>query len=295
MDQREENILVALAQQYAPQLLPMWDQRGTHDERLPRLARGLASYNILVIMADQPYSLQTINQDISGLLNDWVNGYVSLYRRLCQDLFPSYAQVSAHYTDERWPVVIYIRGEATPVIQRLAGFVAPYIVERQFSSVVSDAELIGLMDMILDELEAASLTRDKYKKLRDDAVIILKTMLNSAIQQIPVTEFDRPIFSDSQRIVPIKASAIPPSIPEANVVIQPPGIHLARQADTQQLMPTDVIQMPKDLPESLPPAETKNSRFSLTASLFGSRKNKENDRKPRPPVMPLPDKPDKPK
>ncbi|MEZ4667603.1 MAG: hypothetical protein R3E39_06755 [Anaerolineae bacterium] len=288
MNQREEQILVDLAQRYAPQLLPMWDRSGTLDERLPRLARGLASYNILVIMADQPYSLLTIGQNVGGLIYDWANGYMQFYKCLCGDLFPSFTQITAHPTDDRWPIMIYIRGVATPVIQRMAGFVAPYVVHRQFDTQVSDAELIGLVDMILDELEAGNLSRDAYKRLREEAVTILKQMLNSPVQQLPLTEFDRAIFSDSQRLVPVKLENLPPvtspppppTLPETGR-IQPP-----RQADTQQLMSTEVMPAP---PKLEPPDDWEDSRRLLSPNImFGAKK--EDEKKRRPPVPPLPNK-----
>lgn len=291
MNQREEQVLVDLAQRYAPQLLQMWERSGTLDERLARLARGLASYNILVIMADQPYSLLTINQNVGGLIYEWANGYTQFYKCLCHDLFPSYMQITAHPTDDRWPMMIYIRGAATPVIQRMAGFIAPYIVHRQFSPEVSEAELIGLVDMILDELEATNLTRDAYKRLRGEAVTILKQMLNSPIQQLPLTEFDRSIFTDSQRLVPVRIEPpptiqppTPPSLPESSRSVPPP-----RQADTQQLMSTVVMPAP---PRPEPPGELEDSRRLLSPGImFGTRKDDEKKR--RPPVPPIPDKTDK--
>ena len=58
MDQRTEQILLTLARQYAAPLLQTWERGGDYSERLPRLARGLANYGILVIMGDQSYSLR---------------------------------------------------------------------------------------------------------------------------------------------------------------------------------------------------------------------------------------------
>jgi len=292
MDQRDENILVALTQQYAQPLLPMWDRRGTFDERLPRLARGLASYNILVLMADQPYSLQSIQQNVGSLIQEWANHYVSLYRRICQDLFPSFNQVSVHPTDHRWPVIIYLQGTATPVIQRMAGFVAPYIVERQFSPTISEIELMGLMDLILDELEAGNLAREVYKQLRNDCIEILKQLLATPVHQLALTEFDRAIFTDSQRLVPVRVEP-PPSIPETPPTILPPitAPPPVRQADTEQLMPTDIMPtLPKpDDSKSMPAVKPQgNSQFSFSNTLSSLRREKDSGRKARPPVPPLP-------
>ncbi len=292
MDQRDENVLVALTQQYAQPLLPMWDKRGTFDERLPRLARGLASYNVLVLMADQPYSLQSIQQNAGLLIQEWANHYVELYRRMCRDLFPSFNQVSVHPTDHRWPIIVYLHGTATPVIQRMAGFVAPYIVQRQFSPTVSEAELIGLMDLILDELEAGNLARDVYKQLRNDCVEILRHILATPVHQLAVTDFDRSLFTDSQRLVPVRTDP-PATIPETPPTILPPMMTTpsVRQADTEQLMPTDIMPiLPKlDDSRSMPvvkPAD--NSQFSFSNTLSALRRDKGSGKKARPPVPPLP-------
>ena len=292
MDQRDENVLVALTEQYAQPLLSMWDRRGSFDERLPRLARGLASYNILVLMADQPYSLQNIQQNIGMVIQDWANNYVELYRRLCRDLFPSFSQVSLHATDDRWPIIVYLRGTATPVIQRMAGFVAPYIVQKQFSPTLSEVELMGLMDLILDELEAGNLAREVYKQLRNDSVEILKKMLATPVHQLSVTEFDRSIFSDSQRIVPVRIDP-PMTIPETAPGVLPPMMSTPsiRQSDTEQLMPTDIMPaLPKlDEPTSQPREQAQdNVPFSFTNTLSALRRDKDTGKKPRPPIPPLP-------
>jgi hypothetical protein len=290
MDQRDENVLVTLTERYAPSLLPMWDKRGTFDDRLPRLARGLASYNILVLRADEPYSLQNIHQNMGALIQEWANHYAEFYRRLCQDLFPSFNQVSIHGTDNRWPVIVYLQGTATPVIQRMAGFIAPYIVERQFSPTISEVELVGLMDLVLDELEAGNLAREAYKQLRNDCVEILKQMLETPVQQLAVTEFDREIFSDSRRFVPVQIEP-PSSIPETPPSKLPPHIPPVRQADTEQLMPTDIMPTaPKQLddPTTTSDQPKDNAGFSLANTFAGLRRDKDSGRKPRPPIPPLP-------
>lgn len=268
MDERVEQILLSLVRQHAPNILQNWDQRGGYEQRVPRLARALADANILVLMADQPPSLAVIARDAQTLVQEWVNGYWKFYTRICREIFPSYIQLSAHTTDNQWPLVLYLRGEATPVIQRMAGYISPYIVERQFSPVVSEAELIGLMDIVLDELEAWNIPREAYKRLRGDGAAILQEMLGTAIQQLPLTEFDRTIFTDSRRFIPVK-SAPPATLPEATHHPVP------QQADTTQLNPTEQI---------LP---TANGEAAPRPPLV-RRDNREGERKRRPPVPPIP-------
>ena len=303
MDRRLEQLLLALAQQYAPQLAQSWDRTGDFAQRLPVWVRQLANYNILVIMGDFPYSLQTLAQDVNGYIQTWVNGYGQFYHLLARALFPSYAHLSAHYTDDKWPLVIYMQGAATPVIQRMAGFVAPYIVQRQMDSIVYEAELVGLMDLILDELEAGSIPRDTYKALRSEGIALLKQMLAAHIRQLSLAEFDRAIFSDSQRIIlPIVEE--PPNVPEHDsrpMQTNPTLAELERgfyetphRADTETLTPTQNIAPPPSVPESTP-AQTAakpepGKSFGASIPLFFGRSK--DDKKRRPPVPPIPGKKD---
>ena len=250
MDTRLEQILWTLAQQYASPLTQTWKREGDLALRLPTWARQLADYNVLVIMGDFPYSLQAVGSNINQSIQTWVNGYGQLYQLLSRALFPSYTYLSAHYTDDKWPMVIYMQGAATPVIQRLAGYAVPFIVQRQLDKIVSEAELIGLMDLILDELEAGSLQRDTYKQLRGEGVEILKQLLAAQIRQLPLTEFDRQIFTDSQRIIPLRGD-LPSALPEEDSQATHTDVqslspeHAAynpspRHADTQSMDATEV-------------------------------------------------------
>jgi hypothetical protein len=299
MDRRLEQLLLALAQQYAPQLAQSWDRSGDFAQRLPVWVRQLANYNILVIMGDFPYSLQTLGQDVNAYIQAWVNGYGQFYHLLARALFPSYAHLSAHYTDDKWPLVIYMQGAATPVIQRMAGFVAPYIVQRQLDSIVYEAELVGLMDLILDELEAGSLPRETYKALRSEGIALLKQMLAAHIRQLALADFDRAIFSDSQRLIPIVEE--PPVLPEhdsrpmhvsSNLAELERGLYeTPRRTDTETLTPTQNIAPPPAVPESSPaPAKDTSAKpeksFGASIPIFFGR-NKE-EKKRRPPIPPVP-------
>jgi hypothetical protein len=294
MDRRLEQLLLALAQQYAPSLVQTWDRKGDLATRLPVWVRQLANYNILVIMGDFPYSLQTLGQDVNAHIQGWVNGYGQFYHLLARALFPSYAHLSAHYTDDKWPVVIYMQGAATPVIQRMAGYVMPYIAQRQLDATVYEAELVGLMDLILDELEAGNLPRETYKMLRAEGIALLKQMLEAQIRQLPLAEFDRAIFSDSQRIVPILSE--PPLLPEhdSQLMKSEKGVLTPHRADTETLSPTQNMIAPPTMPEAIPePDKTVPVPNSAAAKPFGTSipmffsRNKD-EKKRRPPVPPIP-------
>jgi hypothetical protein len=273
MDARIEQVLIDLAQQFAPQMLQRWDRSGRPEQRIPRLARALAQHNILVIMAEQPPSLQVITRDARSLVAAWVNGYIQFYVRLCQDLFPSLAQqVTARYADDQWPVMIYIQGAAANAIQVMAGYVAPYIAQAQFRNQISEVEINGLMDWILDELEANTLPPAVTRKLRSDCAAIIKQILTAEMQPISLTDFDRPIFTESQRFVPVEP---PTTLPEAGSL----EWHLENPPKPQTPAPS----------APLPRESSEPSGASANGSvppLLPPRR--ERERRRRPPVPPLP-------
>ncbi|MFN8450957.1 MAG: hypothetical protein U0521_20850 [Anaerolineae bacterium] len=131
----------------------------------------------------------------------WTDGYQEFYRLLSKALFPSFERVTAFYVDQGQPLIVAVYGEATPVIIALAGFVAPYVVARQGTRPL-EVEVVGMMDMILEELEATDLPRDEYRHLRDNGAATLRQLLDSAVRQLPLTPAARPMFEDRRRSAP---------------------------------------------------------------------------------------------
>jgi hypothetical protein len=128
-------------------------------------------------------------------------------------------------------------------------------------------ELLGLMDTLLDELEAGDLAREEYKELRTDGVAVLKDMLRAPVQQLLLTPFDRPLFSDIAQPSPQP----PPTLPETSNL--PPT------------MPTE------NMPVSAKPPSTEEEvnelLFDSSIPIFFARKPRDT-KKPRPPVPALP-------
>jgi hypothetical protein len=263
MDERLQQILFKLAKRHAPQLLQ------TRWASPPPLARSLASYNILVLVGEAPG--QAFTTETGARVQTWADGYVRLYSLLAHHLFPSFTHVNAQYADHKLPIVIAIKGAATPVIQVLAGFVSPYIVLRQGQAQVSEVELLGLMDTVLDELEAGDLPREEYKYLRAEGAGLLKEMLMSPVRQIRLTEFDRPLFSD---------------IPQPPAPVTPPP----REMPETLNLPAKVEPVIAQAPPAPEIVETDESLFDTTTSMpvFFSRKPA-TPKKRRPPVPSLPD------
>ncbi len=183
---RLEAGLIHVARRYAPALVPQgWQQPGDYSGALPELAKALASFNLLLMAGEAP----------TTSIKNWTDGYEQFYQLLCGALFPSFTRVTAFYVDQQQPMIVAIYGEATPVIVTMAGLVAPYVVTRQGTRPL-DLELIGMMDMILEDVEASDLPGDDYRRLREAGADALRQLLSSDVRQLLLTPPARPIFGD---------------------------------------------------------------------------------------------------
>ncbi len=267
MDARIEGLLLQLAATHAPELARRYDRTaGTIEERTARLARGLANYGLLVILSDQPFSLQKVSRSASQQIEQWAQGYAHMYQLLCRHLFPAFSYIYAMQTDSRWPILIALKGEAIPVIQRIAGYIAPYMALRQMVDVVPESELIGLMGLILDELEGKSLPPEVYQSVCTEACGLLRAMLYTDLRHLELTRFDRELFTDSRRFSPPPSSPAPSSLPELP----------SRGGDTALLSATQTLDTPPPAPRKGDSAPVFFKRTTQTAEV------------PRPP-LPRPD------
>ncbi len=234
---RLENNLIHVARRYAPALIPAgWQKAGDYPNALPDLARALASYNVLIMVGDMPPSA----------IKAWTDGYSSFYSSLATALFPSYTRVSAFYLDQAAPQLVALYGEATPVITGLAGFVVPYVVARQGTRPL-DVELLGMVDMMLEELEATDLPRDDYRRLRDSGAAHLRGLLDGEGRQFPLTPAARPIFAEMSASPSIQAPARqatqpPPPADLPETLVAPPPL--------PDSMPEQLSPPPDTLPEA---------------------------------------------
>ncbi len=230
---RLETNLIHVARRYAPTLIPAgWQKPGDYSGALPDLARALATYNVLVLAGDMP----------ATAVKAWTDGYSDFYALLAGALFPSYTRVSAFYLDQAAPPLVALYGEATPVITTLAGFVVPYVVARQGTR-PSEVEVLGMMDMILEELEATDLPRGDYRRLRDSGAAYLRALLELTGRQFPLTPAARPIFAEMAAGAPAQPAPPPPAdLPETAPTAPP-----IPDSMPEQLTPT---QPPSTLPEA---------------------------------------------
>lgn len=234
---RLETNLIHVARRYAPTLIPAgWQRPGDYPGALPDLARALATYNVLVLAGDVP----------ATAVKAWTDGYTDFYALLTGALFPSYTRISAFYLDQAAPPLVALYGEATPVITTLAGFVAPYVVARQGTR-PSEVEVLGMMDMILEELEATDLPRGDYRRLRDSGATYLRALLGIQGRQFPLTPAARPIFAEmtagAAASAPAQAAPPPPTdLPETAPAAPP-----IPDSMPEQIMPS---APPSTLPEA---------------------------------------------
>ena len=202
MTERLERALIAIARRYAPELVPpTWQMAGDYPAPLPDLARRLAAQGALAMMGD----LVAGGGDAGMAFRAWADGYTRMYAVLCAPLFPSYAEVTAFFVDNEQPPVVVLVGAATPVIETMAGIIAPYVVMRQGAAAtgVTAAELDQIVRLALDELEASDLPPDALMRLRDDAVTALRALLSASIRQYALIPPSRDLF----------APPPPPSLP----------------------------------------------------------------------------------
>lgn len=249
-DTRLEITLLTIARRYAPPLVPPgWQRPGDYPAPLPELARALASYNVLVLLGDLPNEL---THQAGDHFKQWAEAYKRFYSLLCDQLFPSFTQINAFYADQDWPPIVALQGAATPVIVAMAGYVAPFIAARQTGGRVSDVELVGLMDVILDDLEAGDLPRAAYRQLRDDGAAQIKTLLASPVRQLPLTPRARPLFGEDEAPPPLP---LPEDLPTAATLVP----------DETLTAPRPTAPPPPDLPEAPPPSSLPEQGAAPTA------------------------------
>ena len=204
MSIRIERVLTKLAHQHAFHLLHTLPEDNT---RLQVLADGLARHGVLVVTADMP------DQNTDAIVNKWVSMYGSLYTLIIGRLFPSFRDLRATYADNQHPPVVVIQGEVKAVMEALGGYIVPFVALKQHDKLISEAELRGVMAIILDALDGQSINRDIYDQMVRDGIIILHDMLQLPIKHVALTSFARPLFQQLKQQGQ-QPSPKPPNIPE---------------------------------------------------------------------------------
>ncbi|MCB9451143.1 MAG: toll/interleukin-1 receptor domain-containing protein [Anaerolineaceae bacterium] len=186
-EQRLEEFLLRLAKVHAPVVLESWPTLRTEPNALGLLARKLADFNILIITGEIIPTSQYVAEDTPRHLETWVKAYGEIYKAFVGAVFPNYdPNITGHYTDSQWPVIIYLRGAITPVIQMMADYIVPYVAVRQTEHSILPFELVGLADTIVAALEGEDLNLKARTQLQNSCVKHLNILLNSPIRQYPL-------------------------------------------------------------------------------------------------------------
>ncbi|MBC8100122.1 MAG: hypothetical protein H7Y11_11815 [Armatimonadetes bacterium] len=206
MSTRLTTLLMQLAAQHAPHLIaPGWDAQ---PDALKRVARGLANYEVLVLMGGLP---QAARNDPARHIENWTAAYARLHQLVIGTLFPNYAGFSLTLPDYAQPALAVYVAQISPMVGAMAGYLVPYLASRQAHTHVSEGELRVLMDAILDRVAADDLSRPIYNMLAQDGIQLIRQMLTLPVQHIALTDFDRKLFADVPKpsIMPPKTGPLP--------------------------------------------------------------------------------------
>lgn len=189
-----EALLVRLARQYTPRAAPAgWQRPGDLDRPLSALARQLADAGVLVILGARGSAPP---EAVPELVREVVLAYTALYTLLAQTLLGGLTGIKPYYYSySRSALVIFFVAEAAPVIQALAGCVAPYAAAHPPGAPARARELGALMDAVLGRLEADSMERARYQALRSNGAAIIGWMLGRPLRQLPLLTYDTLLFA----------------------------------------------------------------------------------------------------
>ena len=253
---RIERILIKLAERLSPNLAKWAKEQQlkntTHWERM--LARKFAdSYSTVVILADEFTPEMRLTE--TTLITNWVKGYQQFHRLIARTMFPSLNHFKAQYADDKMPPVIVLTIEPSPIANIFAGYVQPYLAVRQSQSDRwSELELRGLMDMILDELQAREFPPAVQDEMRRSGVALLAGMLQSKVRHLSLTDFDGQVLSKIQLPESKPATPRPQNLPGEKAPI-PPNSALDPNATVDYALP--------DIPDT-----DSDSRFTKTRDMF---------------------------
>lgn len=225
-----ETLLVQLARLYAPRAAPAdWQRPGDLDRPLSTLARQLADDGVLVILGARG---SAPSENVPQLVREVVLGYTALYTLLAQALLGGLTGIKPYYYSySRSALVIFFVAEAAPVIQALAGFVAPYVAGQPAGASAHMHELGVVMDAVLKQLEATDMDQARYQALRNNGAAIIRWMLGRSLHQLPLLSYDAPLFA------PRKTPPPPTTLPGIAPALRAPHVDTSSGENTAQVNP----------------------------------------------------------
>lgn len=202
MKARLERILTKLANHYTPALLA----QAHGDDRLRRLADGLAREGVLVIAGRVPARV-TAQQ----VIDDWVAAYYDLHQLLTKKLFPTHTRLDVTDGDGQHPPVFVLHSDVCAVTKAIGGYVVPFVAGQQQQGQFYLSHLKGIMTYLIHDLEGGDLPTTESNELAENGVLILQRLLKSVVQQEALTSPNREIVRHIQQMPPPP----PPFLPES--------------------------------------------------------------------------------
>ncbi|MBC8170991.1 MAG: hypothetical protein H7X77_04950 [Anaerolineae bacterium] len=278
MNQRLERILVKLAQRHAPMLLtPGW--QGT-TENLKLLARGLADFDFLVVMAKVPDRLMP---ERDAQIQNWANAYARFHNLMAHNLFPNYSALNASFADDALPPVIVFQAKVAPIVEVMAGYLVPYVASRQAFARVAETEIRELIDEMLAKLATTDLSEPVYHMLVKDGIASARRLIELPMQHIALTDFDRNLFPQLHKPATLPRTGELPKLATQPVAAAP--THSAPAQPPHQPEPEKIELKLEQL------EEIEYSPLTPTERMFIRPVNLAFERKP--PVPDLPNNPDR--
>ncbi len=254
---RLQRILLKLTERNAPALIAWSRQqfaKGT-DNWERELARRLASQNSLVVLVAGEFTA-SMQHNQKQHITAWVKGYQQFHRLLGRSLFPTTRRFHARYADDKMPPVVVLTADPTPIATVFSGYVLPYLAVRQSQQhLASELELHGLMDVIIDHLQADDLPRAAIDEMRRTGVRLLINMLNSKVRHLSLTDFDGSVLVDIQqppapprpptlpgeKAPPPKPPEVLPEKTEYELPELPDSNSESKRTDTQEMFVDDIL------------------------------------------------------
>ena len=209
-----------------------------------RTAQKLSEYGVLVLMGEVPprYHRQT-----AKLVKEWVDAYADIYLHLTRALFPTYTGFTAYYADQSLPIVVIMEGQCVPVLYNFATCLVPFVAMRQDEPIISEAELRGVMTILMDELEAGDLPQRHYAHLCREGIDPIKQLLLSPIHQVALTDFARPLFDTTSSVQAIlyPPQTLPETRPQSIIQMPLQKVNGRDRQQTREQFPL-VVQVPNN-------------------------------------------------
>lgn len=236
---RLETVLKMLVKQVTGQLEIPED---SFNGRVEQLADRLTNEGVIVLVGDLHPNYRTQRDQH---LQKWVNAYAELYYLLNVGLFETTDEPTAYVADNKYPLIVVFEAKTLVVMRVLAGLIIPYIALRQVDGKASRAELRGMIEMMLDELEASTLPPAKYTHIRDRGIILLDTLLKSEVRQVSLTNFSRQFLIDTGTSqMAVENAPRPDSLPELPMQ-KPNTMSLSPKSS-----PANILRMPLPNPNA---------------------------------------------